>query len=330
MGFMDFISKLLAGSGGKDPHAVHPELGPVIAAGRNLDGRPAQALFASTRGRWDLRTWVAELTADGYFMKMPDSARQQMIDALIAQGELGWVLARGVWHMSMGWKARGSGGADSVSKEGWDELARRCDLAQQDLMLAAERDPEDPTAYTLMLRLARGRSDRELGEKMYAEAIARDPMGYEPHVRFLSIVSERWMGSHDEMLGLARGIAARAPDGSDSASLPIAAHFDRFSHTCCFDEDYGAGCEYLSHPAVQNDVAQALTRSVDAPGYQLTPSSMFIRHTAAAVFWHGGNRAAARTQLSRVGDTYYKTAWWPDQVRPGKYYKSVRQQLGLR
>lgn len=323
---MGFFSKLFGGTPArKDPFAVHPDLGPLMTALNGLDGRPALALFGRTRGRWDLRTWVVDLTAQHYFKKLP----QPTIDSLVQQGEVGWLLARGSWHIQQGWAARGSGSGDTVTDEGGRELERRCRLAQNDLLAAAERDPQDPTGFSLMLTVAKGLGERELGEEMYARAIERDPMGYEPHCRFLNMICERWFGSHDEMLSRAREIAARAPDGSDAASLPIEAHYDRYSHLCIFDEKPDAAIARLRDPDVQSEITKSLMRSLDAPNYQPTASTLRIRHTAALLYYQGGALDAARAQLLKVGETLYKTPWWQNTDDAEAFYAEARKKLGL-
>ena len=328
-----FFSKLfddLVGGGYKDPIQAHPELGPLAAAYDRLDGRGAQAMFSASRGRWDLRTWVIELTGERYFMALHEATREQMIDFYVKKQETGWLLSRGVWHLFEGWEARGHGAGSTVTRDGFEELERRCRLAEQDFMEAVQRDAADPTGYTLMLRVAKGLNDRAIGEQAYAQAIARDPHGYEPHRSFLSLISERWMGSHDEMLERARDIASAAPKGTDAASLPIQAHYDRYSHTCVFDKDVGTACAALRDPEVLDEIKRALSNSVDAPGYALTPSTMRIRHVGAVLLWQAGAADAARAQLSQVGKTFFKDPWWQHTSDPEGFYEDVRKKLGVR
>lgn len=330
---MGFLSKLfddLVGGSYKDPTDAHPELGPLVAAYDRMDGRGAQAMFSASRGRWDLRAWIIKLTAERYFMSLHEDSRAQMIDFYVKKKELGWLLSRGVWHVLVGWEARGSGAASTVAEDGFKELERRCRLAEQDFLEAADRDPADPTPYTLMILAARGLSDRAIGEQAYAQAIARDPHGYEPHISFLTLISERWMGSHDEMLERARDIASAAPKGTDAASLPIQAHYDRYSHTCVFDKDVGTACAALHDPEVLDEIKRALSNSVDAPGYALTPSTMRIRHVAAVLLWQAGAADAARAQLSHVGKTFFKDPWWQHTSDPEGFYEDVRKKLGVR
>jgi hypothetical protein len=329
---MGLLSRLLNGPERKNPLEVHKELAPIYAACAQKDGRQAQAAFAATRGRWDLHTHVVELAAERYLQKLDRSVRQSTADTLVKQGEVGWLLARGIWHCLEGWEARGSGSGDTVSEEGGRELERRCELGQQDLREAARLEPQNPAAYTLLIRVGKGLSDRDLGERAYAEAIARDPGGYEPRIRYLGLISERWFGSFDEMLSHARQVAEQAPEGADNASLPIEAHYDRYSHARYFeeDDDVEAARRYLVSAAVQDEVARTLARSVDNPKHQPSTATLRIRHTAAALYWQAGKREAARDQLEKVGETFYKTPWDPGEPFPGRFYGSVRKQLGLR
>ncbi|MBU1243436.1 hypothetical protein KKD52_17795 [Myxococcota bacterium] len=327
---MGFFSNLFGGTKLRDPLEAQPELAELIASLKIMDGRLAQAMFQSTRGQWDLRTWVLELAADRYLMKMHPTQRAQVADSLVAQGEVGWLLVRGVWHMLEGWESRGSGSADTVTEDGATDLERGCTRAVRDLEAVASCDPGDPCPHTFLLRAARGLGDRDLGESAYARACALDPTGYEPRARYLGVISERWLGSFDEMLTHARTVAAQMPDGVDAASLPILAHYDRYSHLCIFDGDVKGAHLYLRDPQVQAEVRHALARSVDAPGHTQTPATMRIRHTAAVTLFHGGSFDAAREQILKVGDTFERDSWWQDNTDPERSYKKARSQLGIK
>jgi hypothetical protein len=326
---MGFLSSLFGGKPAqRGVHEGHPQLAPVIAALEKWDPRPAQALFESAPPRWDLRTVVVELVANRYFMKFEDGSRQAMIDGCLSHPpQTMWQMARGAWHVVEGWKVRGSGQAASVNDEAWKVLDRRCRAALDDLRTAARSDPADPTSHTLTMTVARGLSDRALGETAYREAIARDPLGYEPHARYLTLVSPRWFGSHDEMASTARQIAERAPDGSDLAGLPILAHYDRYSHTCVFDKNpVGAG-EQLRH--AHGEVVAACERSIDAPAYQPSHATARLRHRAAVMFYELGDLERCKQQLAKVGDVFDEDPWWQNAPDPARRYAAVRKQLGL-
>ena len=327
---MGFFSKLFGGGGWREPIDAVPEFAELIASLKAMDGRLAQAMFESTRGRWDVRTWVLELAAERYLMKMHPTQRATVIDSLVSQGEVGWLVVRGVWHMHEGWEARGAGAASTVSDDGMTELERRCTLAVRDLEAAAHRDPADPCPHTFLLRAARGLGDRDLGERAYARAWALDPTGFEPRARYLHLISERWLGTHDEMLGHARTVAAQMPDGVDAAALPVLAHYDRYSHLCIFDNDVEGAHRHLRDPQVQAEVIAALARSVDAPGYLPTPATLRLRHTAAVTLYQGGSLDAARDQILKVGDTFERDPWWQDNTDPEHAYKKARSQLGIK
>ena len=328
----NFFSKIVNeffGVSYKDPIQAHPQLGPLVAAYERMDGRQAEAMFKSSRGQWDFYTQVIDLTAERYFMALQESTREQMIDFYVKRKEVAWLIARGVWHMVEGWEARGGGRASTVTQEGFTELERRCRLAKKDLLEAAAQDAENPAPYTFLLRAARGLSDRSLGEEAYAQAIARDAYGYEPHRAFLRLVSQRWMGSHEEMLEQARHIASNAPEGTDAASLVIEAHYDHYSYICRFDESVALACAFLRDRDILDEVSQALSRSVDAPGYQLSPSTFYIRHLAAVLFWQAGETDAARAQLAKVGNVFCIQPWWQHTPQPEEFYTEVRKKLGL-
>lgn len=327
---MGFFSKLFGGGGMREPIEAYPEFADLLASFKAMDGRLAQAMFTSTLGRWDVRTWVLELAAERYLMKTHPSQRATVADLLVSQGEVGWLIVRGVWHMNEGWEARGSGSGSTVSEDGSTELERRCALAVQDLEAAARLVPGDPCPHIFLLRAARGLGDRELGEHAYARACALDPTGYELRSRYLGLISERWLGSFDEALNHARTVAAQMPDGVDAAALPILAHYDRYSHLCVFDGEVEDAHRYLQDPLVQGEIRQALARSVDAPGHQPQPGTLRLRHLAAVTLYVGGSLDAARDQLLKVGDTFDRDAWWQDNTDPERSFKQARAKLGIK
>jgi len=327
---MGFFSNLFGGAKTREPIEAFPEFADLLGSFKAMDGRLAQAMFTSTRGRWDVRTWVMELAAERYIMKSHPSQRATIADTLVSQGEVSWLVVRGVWHMNEGWESRGSGSGSTVSEDGATELERRCALAVRDLEAAAHRDPGDPCPHTFLLRAARGLGNRDLGERAYARACALDPTGYEPRARYLGLISERWLGSFDEALAHARQVAAQMPDGVDAAALPILAHYDRFSHLCVFDGKVEESHQYLRDTQVQGEILHALARSVDAPGHLPQPGTLRLRHLAAVTLLVGGSFDAARDQIIKVGDTFDRDAWWQDNTDPEDRYKQARRQLGIK
>ena len=313
------------------PTEAHPSLGPVLYALKtHNDPAPAHALFHALQGAdRDLRVPLVQAVGERYFNALPWEAQAHVAERCAQGLDPFWMMACAWWHVDRAWAARGGGSAQTVTPEGWAVLRERCTLARRDLARAAAIDPHDPTPHALMMRVARGLGAREVAEEHYAAALRCSATSVETHEAYLVCVSERWFGTHDEMVTKARTIARAMPDGSDAAGLIISAHHDVFDHTIAFDDDQPAAVAYARRPEVLREVIEACARSIDHPTHVPTLQTPRLRHLAALLFYHADERERAALQLARVGNVFVKNPWWRVNVTPETFYTSVRRELGL-
>jgi hypothetical protein len=126
-----------------------------------------------------------------------------------------------------GWKIRGDGYADQVDKDAWDPFLQSLERAEEPLYRAASLDPELAEPFAWLIHAATGQeAPQEEVDKLFAEALARQPLHWAAHYKYFNAVTQKWGGSHDAMFAFARDSAQRAPRGSLIHGLIASAYLE--------------------------------------------------------------------------------------------------------
>jgi hypothetical protein len=144
-------------------------------SGQSLFARNPDAVAAAVAANTDLAPWVRLLV----------SARR---------------------HVHKAYEARGSGYADSVTREGWRGFERELALARKDLTRAWRRRPDRPEIAVAMMELVKSGNVRR-GEtvRMWFDRAASAQTDYwAAYTTMLDHLQPRWSGSQEEMLAFAR------------------------------------------------------------------------------------------------------------------------------
>lgn len=228
-----------------------------------------------------------------------EPVRQAIDDAVAAAKPQPWIASamRGTIRIANAWAWRGSGWANSVTKEGWDGFAKN--LAEADALLSEswQANPADPLAAAYACTLAgAGNSGTPLETWLQRSMKAC----FDHRVAFdaaMSFLQPRWGGSYQQMLALGcdcldtrrfdtevpwRVIQACSNVISDAASMQA-------------DDDMHAA---LASPRV----AAAVDACLD--GYLKLKPNQAIRYACvrAAIHWQGGRQAQARQALADVAE----------------------------
>lgn len=109
----------------------------------------------------------------------------------------------GYWHYEHGFKLRGRGFANTVSKDAWNGFQRELDSAVRCLKLAYTADPSrpEPAAYMVKVTGAGGDDDTSMIDWL-RRALAVQPDSSEAVNTALHFSRPRWGGSHEEMMAL--------------------------------------------------------------------------------------------------------------------------------
>lgn len=282
----------------------------LVSQGRVAD---AQA-WLDTVHNWDARLFYVDAVS-----RWPD--RPAWLDAWVAQASQRALplLVRADHSIHAAWSHRGSGWDAAAGSE--QAFAERLGAADADLGQAAVIEAMDPTAYCLMLRVARGRR-LPLSEKQerFQQMCARDPGHRRGHTEMLRCLSEKWGGSHDLMFQFARETAARAQPGSPLFTLIAEAHVERWLTA----DREGAERDYWQRPDVAAEIRSAASACFDSPQFRQTPLTVVDRSHFAFCFVQMGDWTAAKQQLVAMPVPY---RWpWAMFGDPAALLTAARQQ----
>jgi hypothetical protein len=270
-----------------------------------LKGGNVQPLFAFLQQLgedWDARAYYL----DNLLVHM----KREVLDQVCATSPSPLAfLVRGAHCIHWAWEARGRGRSDQVSPQAWALFEQRLAWAKNDLFMAAQGDPRDPTPHAKLLTIAKAESvpDDE-AYRIFQQVIARQPDHYLGHMTMVSLLSERWGGSHDKALQFARQRAAGAPPGSDLPMIVVEAYLDVWSYIVVFDGNSAGALTYLMQPHVRQEITAAYERSLGA-GCRVRASTVCYRNTAALAFHLLQDPQKVRREFDQIGQHFTEYPW---------------------
>jgi len=109
------------------------------------------------------------------------------------------LISLGFFYVSFGWKARGTGYADTVTGQGWTLLHERVAKAKIYLEKAAALPIQDPNAYVGLIDVAQGLDlPREYMEAAYERGVALEPNYLPLYLHKATYLLPRWHGARGE------------------------------------------------------------------------------------------------------------------------------------
>ena len=156
--------------------------------------------------------------------------------------------AMGQFYVNYAWHARGSGWANTVTREGWRLFEARLNKARDYLEKAYLSDPSDPMAPRWLIKVAMGLgSGYAEMEKQFQRAIQADKSEYETYLAKLTYLMPKWGGTEEKMFAFARETAKNAPADSLAPLVVAKAHWEMYYRS----EDQKA---YFKQTEVWNEV----------------------------------------------------------------------------
>jgi hypothetical protein len=262
-------------------------------------------LLADTRASkdWDDRHFMLDIVIGS---TLPGSLDQAVAKEPAAVDLL---LCRGAYAVHQAWLARGGSTADEVSDEQWARAREWVGKAKADLARVTAADTADPTPCAFLMRGALiFDSDEQTFLESYAEAVRRAPEFVAARAQMVNQKSEKWGGSHEESLAVAREAAARGARGGDAPFCLFQAHLLVFQYLKYFDQDDAAATAYLARP----DVRAELERTFDAwtgGGYTPKRSSIARLNWPAFWFFRTGDRARLKKALGFTNNIFCSMPW---------------------
>jgi tetratricopeptide (TPR) repeat protein len=290
---------------------------------RDGDGTAALAYVARSPS-WDVRQHVVEVLSDR-------PGRPPQLDAW-AQGLPDTplpFLVRGTQAIRWAWEARGTGWAETVSEEAWQQFFDRLQQAEADFRRAAELDPNDPLPHAQLIATGLALElEREELHSRFEAALARYPAHRAAHDHYFTTYERRWGGSHEEMFDFAVKASDRAPMGSGVATLIPKAHV-AFLADLRLTQGAVRPEVYFPKPAIRVTVLAAYRRSLASPRHQDTPFTVSDRNYFAFCLFHTGDHAFARAEFQRLAGRMTPAPWNLGGEDPATIFREAARQLRM-
>jgi hypothetical protein len=167
------------------------------------EARASKARLAG--GTWKIRNFYEAVEAKGENGQKPtDAAWANTVKTLME-----WAAAKphsatarialANAHSALGWRARGSGYANSVSSGGWMVFRQEMGLAANFLVDAAKSDVRCPYWYLTMQQVALAQQwDRADMRALFDEAAAFEPEFYYYYQEYANYLEPKWSGEEGE------------------------------------------------------------------------------------------------------------------------------------
>ncbi len=205
---------------------------------------------------------------------------------------------------------------------------QRLAWAEQNLARAAELDPADPTPHGYMIDCARGLGRGwQFGDHCFRQALARDPAHRHAHQAMLTILAEKWGGSHGAMFRFANGASQHHPAGSELHVLVILAHLERWLYFSLENDRQGA-IRYAQTASVQQEIVEAYDKSLGSPAHRPRRSTVRARSIAAFWFYLAGDKPRLQRELGALGGVCTEFPWCWGESDAAKTYGRARKLAG--
>lgn len=113
-------------------------------------------------------------------------------------------LARGIHHVSVAWKKRGSEYRSNTTREQVDNMTHYFELAKKDINAALKKKPTVMVGYKTLLQIANGMGDDEAKQKITGTVLKIAPNTYYLRFQHLYGLQPKWGGSMQQIRKFAR------------------------------------------------------------------------------------------------------------------------------
>ncbi|MFF2541692.1 hypothetical protein ACFVUY_03930 [Kitasatospora sp. NPDC058063] len=232
------------------------------------------------------------------------------------------LLLSGARHIDWGWEARTGARAKDVTEERWKVFHERLEVAEEQLLEVAEREPSWHAPWRFLQTSALGASlGPEVATSRFEAAVRRAPGNSASHWVRLQQLSAKWGGSHEEMHEFARSVMLAAPEGSRLGELVAVAHLEHW--LALPDGEDGA---YLTSPAVVAGLQEAAFRSVLHPAFVPARGWQGAFNTFAMAFSLADQPKTARLLFEALDGFVTESPWHYLSGNPVKAFRAHRDR----
>ena len=232
-------------------------------------------------------------------------------------------LVRGAHLFDLVSKSRGTKTADRTSEKQIAQAGEYLKAAISSLHRTIQLSPGDPTPHVFAMRCLQVFSDLDKNlHQAYQAAIQVAPDFVPAHFIMVNARSQKWGGSHEQSLQVARSAMSQAQPGSDAPACLFLAHILVWQHAVLFEKDRKRADAYAAGKVTQ-ELKDAFDRWMRPP-YAVRRSSIPYFHHAAYWYYQTGDRAQLQQALARTAGRPWVKAW-SFAGDPGKTYASALQ-----
>lgn len=232
------------------------------------------------------------------------------------------LLLSGARHVAWGWEARTGARAKDVTEERWKVFHERLEVAEEQLLEVAEREPSWHAPWSFLQRSALGASlGPEVATCRFEAAVRRAPGNAGSHRVRLQQLSAKWGGSHEEMHEFARSTMLAAPEGSHLGELVALAHLE---HWLALPD--GEDRAYLTSPAVVGTLQEAAFRSVLHPDFTPVRGWQTSFNAFAMAFSLADQPKTARLLFDALDGSVTESPWHYLSGDPVKAFRAHRDR----
>jgi len=233
-------------------------------------------------------------------------------------------LVRGAHLVNLATKSRGTKTADRTSERQIAQAGEYIKAAISSLGRKSQLSPGDPTPHVFAMRCFQVFSDLHKNlHKAYQAAIQVAPDFVPAHFVMVNAQSQKWGGSDEQSLRVARAAMSHAQPGSDAPACVFLAHILVWQHAVLFEKHHKRADAYAAAGKVTQELKDAFDRWTRPP-YAVRRSSVPYLHHPAYWYYQTGDRANLQQALARTAGRPWDKAW-SFAGDPGKTYASALQ-----
>jgi hypothetical protein len=198
---------------------------------------------------------------------------------------LPWYL-KGSHEIEMAWAARGSGYADTVTKEGWVQFGKDLAAAREDFERAWKLNPKQAKIATQMLTVVLGQgSDRKEMELWFNRAMELDTNNYRACWSKENYLEARWYGSDEEAVVFGKECVQSSQWGGQIPLILVRAHNVIASQLSGI-----AKRDYWKQPEVWADIKSAYDRYFELNPEETSTYNDYVFNAYRAEQWEVVNQ----------------------------------------